>query len=213
MKINSKNKKGFTLMELVIVIAIIGILAAVLVPAWGAIIAKSRIKSQNNNSRIIFNSAQRECIELKRRDRTIQNEIRRQQEIINSPTQDATAKAQALINLQNAMDKKYITDDFYFYYDGKNGYACNSSCDDIGANAEMNKEFTDAVNRGIETSDKTIYKIHIKDYKVVSVASSRFEGDKSLGTYPVVRDKKSSSGIKGFDMSEAEKTYDSEETE
>ncbi len=213
MKINSRNKKGFTLMELIIVIAIIGILAAVLVPAWGAIIAKSRIKAQNNNSRIIFNAAQKECIELERRDRTLKNEIRRQQEILNSPAQDATAKAQAQMNLDAAQAKQYITDDFYFYYDGKNGYACNSNCDDIGANAEMNKEFTDAISRGIETSDKTIYKIHIKDYKVASVVSSRFESDKSLGAYPVVRNKKSSNGIKSFDMSDAEKTYDSEETE
>lgn len=41
MKKLMKNKKGFTIVELVIVIAVIGILAAVLVPTFGNIIEKA----------------------------------------------------------------------------------------------------------------------------------------------------------------------------
>lgn len=51
-----KNKKGFTLIELVVVIAILGILAAILIPVIGGFIDRANISADTANARNLFNS-------------------------------------------------------------------------------------------------------------------------------------------------------------
>lgn len=55
---NKRNKKrGFTLIELIIVIAIIAILAAISVPAFGNITKKANINTDIANARTIYSVA------------------------------------------------------------------------------------------------------------------------------------------------------------
>lgn len=52
----NSNKKGFTLVELVVVIAIIGVLAAILVPSMMGYVKKARLKTANGNAKTGYNA-------------------------------------------------------------------------------------------------------------------------------------------------------------
>lgn len=60
----SKNKKGFTLIELIVVIAILAILAAILVPTMLGVIGDSRQQVADSNAHTLFSTAQAAYVSL-----------------------------------------------------------------------------------------------------------------------------------------------------
>ncbi|MGN0647663.1 MAG: type II secretion system protein [Oscillospiraceae bacterium] len=63
-KKKTARAKGFTLIELIVVIGIIGVLLLVAIPTISSYMRRSRLKSSNANAKLIFNSIQTICQEL-----------------------------------------------------------------------------------------------------------------------------------------------------
>lgn len=65
-----RRVKGFTLMELIIVIAIIGVLLGILMPAMSTYFRRSRIQAANANAKMVYNAAQTAVQKMMASDRT-----------------------------------------------------------------------------------------------------------------------------------------------
>ncbi len=213
-----RRKKGFTLIELIIVIAIIGILLGILIPSWGFYLQRSRTRTQNAKAKTIFNAAQTIVTDMNFSERKSYNKFMEAYSVNDTAKIEKAVKsiygdfpksdAGTIIGTEN---------EWYYYWDGNTGYRVDKDGNAISTTgwfkvkSDWNTKIGNSIKKILD-EDEMVYKIYVKDYKVMSVVSSRFENDRYLGAYPTNLDELEEAGkeddaddarqkhVKGADM-------------
>ena len=160
-----KKKKGFTLTELIIVLAIIAILSAIIFPSWAYAMSRARIKANNNSSRVIFNAAQTAAIKLNFQERKLED------------------------------DEKFMGGGKFVLYCNKGEVKAARSdapeSDDWFTGDDV-EAFAQQINNMFTDSDEAVYKVYIDEYLVQSVVVGATDNDRRFGSYPTTITSRSS---------------------
>lgn len=179
-----RRRKGFTFMELVVVIAIFGVLVGVITPAWATYVKRSKFRAQNNKAKAIFNAAQVVVTDLEFAERQYRTDLGR------IPTSDATQKNAAAAYIFTPVDKENPDEvvEWYYYWNGNSGSICNVSGGNIttSASADTLAKWNEKLGNSIKriVTDDMVYKIYVRDYQIQSVVCSDRERSRYIGAHP-----------------------------
>lgn len=190
------KKKGFTLTELIIVIAIFGILLAVVTPAWMSYLQRSKFRTYNQRAKTIFNAAQIVITEMEFAERQYRSRLET----------DSVTDAEKVAVMSHIGSPKSIgitsssesNSNWFFYYDGGVGRMCFSDgspvivedaikggdydAAQIPGIREWENKITSAIKR--IAGDDCVYKIWVEDYIVKSVSCAESPGSRFIGAHP-----------------------------
>lgn len=160
--------KGFTLIELIIVIAIIGILAGILAPTMSTYYMKSRIKAANSNAKMVYNAAQTAVQKYISRDRT------------------------AIVNPLAGVDERSGFDGMILIsYDGTNGSVSWRTGYDAGSTlavaGDAYSTVADAVNITVSNAQNISWTVCVNNYIVQGCVAADSPNTNLVGYYSANR--------------------------
>ncbi|MBR4320452.1 MAG: prepilin-type N-terminal cleavage/methylation domain-containing protein [Oscillospiraceae bacterium] len=166
MKKSSMRVKGFTLTEMIIVIAIIGILAAILAPTMTTYYWKSRVKSANGDAKMVYNAAQTAAQRFIAKDQPFRS--------------GTLADANRTSGLENVVVIRYENNAFSYSITGF-PYAFGTGAS-TGAD-EAVAEIVASVNRTVSGAEQKCWTVQIHNYIVEGCIAAENETSDLVGYY------------------------------
>lgn len=173
MKILKKDRKqrvsGFTLLEMVVVIAIISILVTVLVPTVRNYLTRSRLHTANSQAKVLFNSMQTIMQEYEFRERGMKE----------SAIYGAAKSGDLLLYVENGNVNK---DQF-----GSGSVAASLDDDILGTNFDSApaSSIGGRISRIYTDFLSTTWCVKVKDYSVQGVLCASSPNTPYIGGYPL----------------------------
>lgn len=191
-RIKNSTVKGFTLLEMMIVLGIIAVLTAVVVPISRGYYVSSRQKTENANAKVVFNSLQTICQEYEFAERGEDGSI------FYGDTKTGTI---ALLVEDGQLKHVYLNDTLDDVGNTENRTLTNAKLSEGAAATKAtvtlmealdfpvdSSRFLQRVNRIYSSAEVTSYFAYIENYSVKAVfAADHSSGSESyyIGAYPI----------------------------
>ena len=178
MERNSKvyRVKGFTIVEMIVVIAILGVLLGVLTPAMLTYIQKSRVQAANANAKMVYNAAQTEVQKYINIDRAKQASDASYESFKLSSgnavwlSYDGTAGTKRFMTAAIPGSGSSVTDAF-------------STADNTTNVGAASLSVIDGVNRTVSDADQINWAVCIQNYIVKGAVAADFGTSRYIGCY------------------------------
>ena len=189
--------KGFTLLEMIIVVVIIGVLTAIVVPISRGYYQNSRIRTENSTARVIYNSLQTICQEFEFSERSskgsvfygtgsksgnlllfVENGVLKSAAVNNGhdvsiPGGSSNAATTRTIMCSDGVSRNYRLVD-----------ALDTMSSKLGSTDPDPSNFLQRVNRIFSDYKSESYVCYIEDYSVKAVFSSDSMDSYYIGKFP-----------------------------
>ena len=173
-----KRVSGFTLLEMMIVIAIVAILTGVMVPAMLGYSSRSKLNAQNSNAKVLFNSIQTIMQEYEFQDRNEHNES-----VLYGT--GAQKNGTLFIRVFNDARNPTVVDFDNKRKDGTTVPAVGADFHGGNLNAATSSTFLSRLSRLFPDLQEVSFCVIVRDYSVLGVLSAETKNAAYIGGYPM----------------------------